>query len=279
MAGEFQDHYIRIGSVNTRYWQAGNKGSVVVMIHGLGASADIWRDNIETLAKDHRVYVPDLPGSGRSDKPDIAYNAEFLDGFIQGFLAALHLEKISLAGSSLGGGLSLWYTLHHPEQVDRLILVDSAGLGKQFSWMLRVMSIPGIGELLLMCPNRFGTRIFLKHCTYDITPLTNDLISLYTEYLSMPGAGRAFLRTLRGTAGVLGINMALIDQMMNGLETIKIPVLIIWGREDRVLPCKHGEFASAHIPNAKLHIFEKCGHISNLEKAAEFNRLAVDFLK
>jgi pimeloyl-ACP methyl ester carboxylesterase len=73
--------------------------------------------------------------------------------------------------------------------------------------------------------------------------------------------------------------MALIDQMMNGLETIKIPVLIIWGREDRVLPCKHGEFASAHIPNAKLHIFEKCGHISNLEKAAEFNRLAVDFLK
>jgi 4,5:9,10-diseco-3-hydroxy-5,9,17-trioxoandrosta-1(10),2-diene-4-oate hydrolase len=277
-AGAFQDRYVKVGDVNIRYWQLGDKGSAVVLIHGLGASADIWKNNLEALAKNHRVFVPDLPGFGLSEKPDIPYNAEYLTSFIHGFLSALHLEKVSLVGMSLGGGLSLWYTLHYPEQVERLILVDSAGLGKEFSWFLRLISVPGLGELLMLYPNRFGTRIFLKHCIYDNPCLTDDLTGLYTNYMSMPGAGRAFLRTIRSAAGVMGTNMELADQLMSSLGKIKIPVFIVWGREDRILPYQHGEFAKKHIPNAALHIFEHCGHIANMEKAAEFNKLAVDFL-
>jgi 4,5:9,10-diseco-3-hydroxy-5,9,17-trioxoandrosta-1(10),2-diene-4-oate hydrolase len=277
-AGAFQDRYIKVDNVKIRYWQLGDKGSAVVLIHGLGASADIWKSNVEALAKNHRVFVPDLPGFGLSEKPDVTYNAEYLTSFIHGFLSVLHLEKVSLVGMSLGGGLSLWYTLQHPEQVERLILVDSAGLGKEFSWFLRLLSVPGLGELLLLYPNRFGTRIFLKHCIYNNPCLTDELADLYTNYMSMPGAGRAFLRTIRSAAGVMGTDMKRADQLMSNLEKIQIPVLIVWGREDRILPYRQGEFAKKHMPNAALHIFEHCGHIANMEKAVEFNKLAVDFL-
>ena len=102
-----QDRYIKIGDVNTRYWAEGDKGSNVVLIHGLGASADIWMHNISALAEGYRVYAPDLVGFGRSDKPEVKYSPSYMAAFINDFMTALNIKDACLIGQSLGGGIAL----------------------------------------------------------------------------------------------------------------------------------------------------------------------------
>jgi len=132
-----QDKYIKIGAINTRYWHQGDQGAPVILIHGLGVSADIWMHNIEALAQRYRVYVPDVIGFGKTDKPDTEYTAALFATFINDFMSALNIEKPTLIGNSLGGGIALQYTLLYPDKVDKLVLVDSAGLGIDASLPLR----------------------------------------------------------------------------------------------------------------------------------------------
>jgi pimeloyl-ACP methyl ester carboxylesterase len=111
-----KDQYIKAGEINTRYW------STVILIHGLGASAEIWMHNVDALAKQHRVYVPDLAGFGRSDKPVSSFTHLDYTYFVDDFIKALNIEQASLVGQSLGGGITLQYALQFPLRVQKLVL-------------------------------------------------------------------------------------------------------------------------------------------------------------
>src|SRR5271157_3627912 len=117
-----EDRYIQVGNLKTRYWALGDKGTVVILIHGLGVSADVWIHNVEPLAKQHRVYVPDLIGFGRSDKPGPSFSPLDYTRFLDEFMKALNIERASLVGQSLGGGIALQYTLQFPQKVSRVVL-------------------------------------------------------------------------------------------------------------------------------------------------------------
>ena len=272
-----KDHYIKVGNINTRYWALGDRGSPVILVHGLGASADIWMHNVETLAAQHRVYVPDLVGFGRSDKPSVTFTPAYAIQFINDFMNALNIEHASLVGQSLGGGISLLYTLQFPNKVDKLVLVDSAGLGKETIFTLKLMSLPIIGELMSR-PSRMQVSLFFKLAVRNPAVITKDIIETYYEFFSQPGAQKFLLNVVRSIVNVHGGRKDLLSPILKDLQKITAPTLIIWGKQDRVLPLKHAYFAREQLPNSSIHILDHCGHIPNLERPDEFNKVVLEFL-
>jgi 4,5:9,10-diseco-3-hydroxy-5,9,17-trioxoandrosta-1(10),2-diene-4-oate hydrolase len=272
-----EDQYIEVGNLKTRYWALGDKGTVVILIHGLGASADIWRYNVEALAEQHRVYVPDVIGFGRSDKPGPSFSPFDYTPFLDDFLNILNIERASLVGQSLGGAIALHYALQFPQKVSKLVLVDSAGLGKEVIWTLRLMSLPLVGELVSH-PSRKGVELFFKFAVRDPALVTKDFVDLYYNFFSQPGFQKFLLKIVRSIINVAGAREEVLAPLMDNLYKITQPALIIWGEKDRVLPLKHAYRGKEKLPNAELKIIEGCGHIPFFERPEEFNKLILEFL-
>jgi pimeloyl-ACP methyl ester carboxylesterase len=272
-----QDNYIRIGMLNTRYWQRGDTGSPVILIHGLGASADIWMHNIEALARRHRVYAPDVVGFGKTDKPDTEYSAALFPTFINDFMRTLNIEKPTLVGNSLGGGIALQYALLYPEKVDKLVLVDSAGFGADAPLPLRLVSLPLVGELMTR-PSRFEAYVYFRHAVYDPAVLTREFVDIYHEIHALPGNQTSLLKVIRSILSFRGGNREMLGPVMSNLHRITHPTLILWGTHDKVLPLRHAAVGKERMPNAQLHIFDHCGHMPQYEKPEEFNQVVEAFL-
>ena len=271
-----EDQYIKVGNLKTRYWTLGDQGTAVILIHGLGASADICMHNVEALAKQHRVYVPDLIGFGRSDKPGPSFSPIDYVRFLDDFMNTLNIERASLVGQSLGGGIALHYALRFPQKVSKLVLVGSAGLGKEVIWTLKLMSLPLLGELISY-PSRKGVEIFFKLTVRDQALVTKDFVDLYYNIFSQLGFQKFLLKTVRSIINIRGAREEVLPSM-NNISKIKRPVLIIWGEEDRVLPLKHAYWGKEKLPEAELEIMEGCGHIPFFERSEQFNRRVLEFL-
>ncbi len=272
-----EDQYVRAAGIRTRYWSLGNHGSPVILLHGLGGSAEIWMPNLEALADQHLVYVPDLPGFGRSEKPGLSFNPSDYAFFIRDFLKVLDIGRVSIIGHSLGGGIALQYTLQFPEQVDKLILVDNAGFGKEVIWTLRFMSLPLIGELFSR-PTRMGVALFFKLAVHNQEWITSDFIDLYYDLFNQPGSPEFLLRTVRTLVDIHGAKEKFLSPIMENLPQIFQPALILWGERDRVFPTRHAYYGKEKLIHSQLHIIKQCGHIPNLEQADEFNKQVIDFL-
>ena len=271
------DHYINAGGVRTRYWHLGNDGPAIILIHGLGASAEIWMHNIAALANDHKIFVPDLPGFGRSEQPPPSFRPFDYARFIDNFMEALNIPKASLVGQSLGGGIVLQYALKFPQKVEKLILVDCAGFGKEVRWTLKLMSLPWIGELVTH-PTRLGVALFFKFAVRDPSVITKEFIDIYYKIFTQPGFQAFMLKTTRAILDIHGAKEEALAPIRENLQLIKQPVLIVWGENDRVLPLQQAYAGREKMPNARLHIMARCGHIPNLEKPGEFNNVVIEFL-
>ncbi len=160
-----EDRHVRVGQINARYWADGNQGSPVILVHGLGGYIENWAPGFATLAAQHQVYAVDLPGHGKTDKPQsISYTIESLSRFIKDFMTALGIEKAHIVGHSLGGAIGTRLVLTQAAAVDRLVLVSSAGLGREIAAMLRIISIPILGELLTASES-FQDQRTLQKCS------------------------------------------------------------------------------------------------------------------
>ena len=271
------DQYINVKGIKTRYWTAGDKGPILLLIHCFGASVEIWQHNIEPLAKFYRVYAIDLVGFGRTDKHEGTYTPPLMVQFIDDAMTALNLEKVTLIGLSMGGGLSILYTLRFPHKVDKLVLIDSAGLGKEIIFSIRLISLPFLGELFTK-PSRKMAYLFFKPTVLDSNQLKGQFTDIYYELFSLPGAQMAMLKVLRSGCTFFGLKKNVLNETMMNLHRITSPTLIIWGKQDVMLPLKQAYYAKEKIPDSKLHIVEQCGHMPNFEKPDEFNQVVLDFL-
>ena len=277
LRGTPQDRYVEVNELRTRFWAVGEAGPAVVLIHGLGASIETWKDNIQVLAQDHRVFALDLPGNGRSDKPSPVYSLAELAQFVRDFMRVQEIERASLVGHSVGGAASMHFTIQYPEEVDRLVLVDSGGLGKEVSLLLRLLTLPLAGELLSR-PSRKGAAQLWEEAFYDPALVTEEWVDLYYELDSLPGNQESMLATLRGLANLRGMRDEVLAPIRDNLERITAPTLVVWGQQDSLMPADHARVAQAGIPGARVHIFDRCGHMPQMEHPAEFNALVSEFL-
>ena len=269
--------YTKVGQVNTRFWTTGNEGSTVLLIHGIGGSLEDWILNADALAKHHRVYALDLVGYGHSDKPSASYSFSYMAQFVKDFMEAESIDRACLIGHSLGGGISLQFSIQFPSNVEKLVLVGSAGLGQQVTLLLRVLTLPIIGKLLAR-PSRKGTANFLKECLYDSALVTDELVDFSYSLASLPGAQDALLSTVRTLGNIRGMREDVLRPIVDNLSAIKVPTLIFWGKQDRILPVAHAQVAEEKIPDTQLKIFDPCGHFPQLERPEEFNSIVLKFL-
>jgi pimeloyl-ACP methyl ester carboxylesterase len=274
---QLKDQYIKIGDIKTRYWALGDGSSTVILIHGFVGYIEYWEDNITALAQGRKVYALDLPGCGRSDKPQARFSAPYFADFIKDFMITQDVDKATLIGLSMGGAIVLQFALQYPHQVEKLVLVDGGGLGKEVSISFRIGTLPILGELLSH-PSRQGSAQVFKQLFYNQDLITDQMIEEGYEMSSLPGAQRCGLSTLRSMCNIWGVKGNAFRPILDHLEEIEVPTLVIWGAQDRLLPVAHAHLAAKRVLNTRLHIFDPCGHVPNIERAQEFNTLVKDFL-
>jgi pimeloyl-ACP methyl ester carboxylesterase len=155
----FEERYVDVNGLPTRYLRAGTTGPPLVLLHGVGDNALDWQWVMPTLARTRRVYALDLPGSGGSINPDIDYSPAFFTQFLSAFLDALEIERTAVVGNSLGGLVSLRLALSEPSRVSALGLVASAGLGREVTYALRALALPAYGRLAVVGARRLPGRL------------------------------------------------------------------------------------------------------------------------
>jgi pimeloyl-ACP methyl ester carboxylesterase len=272
-----RDKYVKVGSINTRYWQAGDKGSAVVLIHGFPSSLECWEKNIDVLAQQHCVYALDWLGCGRTDKLPPVNDMFTVVDFIIGFMDTLHIDKASLIGNSMGGGIALGVIIQNSHRVEKLVLVNSAGLGPDVSIFFRITSIPLLGKLLTGKPTHQSIKKMADSIFYDSSLATPDMVNMYYEMYQLPGTQEASMSISRASCTFLGQRAKYWKRIRQALGTINTPTIIFWGKQDRVIPVKHAQIAAC-IPGSKLYIYDKCGHAPMMERPDEFNKRVLDFL-
>ena len=271
------DRYIDINLVKTRYWQEGNKGFPIILLHGLGSYMESLFMLFKTLSSSHKVYAFDQIGFGKTEKPEGSYTYSFFSVFLRSFMKALEIKKASLVGWSMGGGVALQFAVDNPEMVDRLILIDSGGLGRQFTITLRILTIPIVGELLSNVSRKNCGKKF-RYMVYNPNIVQKNWIDLECTMANIPGVQKTILKALRSGATVFGGKKKILTPILPKLESIKARTLIIWGKNDRVIPLKYAYTAKEKIPNSKLYILDNCGHAPLLEYPEKVNQKIMNFL-
>lgn len=255
-------------SVN--YLEAG-EGPVLLLVHGMAGSAENWREVVQPLARAHTVIVPDLPGHGDSEPGGGDYSLGALAAGLRDLLVALGHERATLVGHSLGGGIAMQFTYQFPEMVERLALVSSGGLGPDVSIVLRAAALPG-ADLFISATagpgRRIGSALGRGLSALGLRP-NADVAEVARGYASLEDRERraAFLATLRSVVGVSGQRVAAGDRLYLAES---LPILILWGSRDPIIPVEHAEAAHESLPDSRLEVFEGVGHLPQLEAPARF---------
>jgi 4,5:9,10-diseco-3-hydroxy-5,9,17-trioxoandrosta-1(10),2-diene-4-oate hydrolase len=274
-----QDKYIKVGSINTRYWDAGNhQGNSLILLHGGGSVLEVWAYNIPVLAQHHRVYAFDMVGTGLSDKPIVAYSLDYQVQFLKDFLQALNIPRATLIGNSMGGSVALKLALDSPERVEKIVLVSSLGLGREITLYHRFLSTFPV-FVRMARPSRKGAQLLYRNIVYDSKTIPKELIEMCYQRFNIPSRKQALISLLRTNINFWGVRPELFDPIVTKLGGIQVPTLIIWGKKDPVLPVAHAYIAAKKIPNSHLHIFDKCGHWPQFEHPQKFNQLVLEFLQ
>jgi pimeloyl-ACP methyl ester carboxylesterase len=271
-----EDRYIRVNEINTRYWQVGEAGSEVILLHGGNGSIEFWLYNLAALAQQHRVYAFDMVGAGKSDYPDADYSLTYQAEFLKSFMLALGIESATLVGNSMGGAVSLQFTRLYPDRVDRLVLVDSMGLGKEINLGIRLITLPAIINMLR--PSRWMIPAMLRSNFYNGRELPPEWIELRYPVFAIPGRNKVILQLGQSNFTLRGVRQDVYQPIVDSLPQITQPTLIIWGDCDRIIPVKHAYIADKGLPNSQLQIFPKCGHHPYLEYPDRFNLSVLEFL-
>ncbi len=238
----------------------------VVLVHGLGGTTHLWQANLTALAARHRVVAVDLPGHGLSDRHPAPYGVDLFARAVSELLAAMDLGPVALVGHSLGGHACLKVALDTPGAVAKLVLVDSGGLGPEID--------TGFLEPLLSGPDREAVEAMLRGLFCDPSAVTRPMVDAALEALARPGAWEA----LREAVWASTDRGRQAEVLLERLGELPMPVLVVWGGEDEVIPRTHGDAARDRIPAARLWVADGAGHCPQIEAGGRFNERVLAFL-
>jgi pimeloyl-ACP methyl ester carboxylesterase len=256
-------------------------GPVIVLVHGITSSSATWERVMPALAERYTVIAPDLLGHGESAKPRGDYSLGAYASGIRDLLVALGHERATFVGHSLGGGVAMQFSYQFPEFCERLVLVDSGGLGRDVSLFLRAATLPG-SELVLplltqpqlldagRALGRWLNRVGLGVRT-DIEEIARGHASLADRE-----AREAFIHTLRSIIEPGGQRVSATDRLYLAEN---MPFLIIWGARDKVIPVEHGRVAHEQVPDSRLEVFPESGHFPQLDEPRRFVDTVTGFIE
>lgn len=257
-----QTHYVAMGA-----------GKPVILLHGFFFDSTLWCRNLEHLARSHRVYAFDLWGFGysaRTTQPSYALYSVQLAAFMQ----ALDIEQATLVGQSLGGGVAIQFSVRHPDKVDKLVLVDSAGLANPDPVAARLFRVPGIGEALLNFPgNALRMKMLKDFFLHRPDTVSPELFRHLTWSQKIAGTTASALALMR-----LGFADKL-EGVLPRLAALDLPTLIVWGAQDRAVRPALGQRLHQALPGSILSVIQNAGHVPNLEQAELFNARVDAFLR
>ncbi|MGH2350711.1 MAG: alpha/beta fold hydrolase [Chloroflexota bacterium] len=267
---------LTVGGIAQRVLVAGT-GDPLVLLHGLGGSADEWLSVLPALAERSRVIAPDAPGHGFSEKPPCRdghrYDLGYYTTSVLGVMDALGVRQAPLVAVSGGGPVALSIALAHPDRVSKLVLVDVAGLGREVAWSYRIATLP-LMHLALRRRDRRSIERFGRALCYDPDRLPEGWVDHRLEIWATPGAVEAFFATVRAGLSLLGQKVDFTAR----LGEVRQPTLLIWGRQDPTVPVAHAIAAHRALPNSQLRIFDECGHMPMWEYPEAFAQTVLDFL-
>ncbi len=272
----YEDHYVTVGGKSIRYWVEG-QGPVVILVHGLTASAEFWQYSVAPLSENYRVYALDLLGFGRSEKDIGEFSLRYGASFIADFMDALGIERATLAGNSMGGAVCAQFAAQHSTRVEKLILVGSAGFGRELNLGFRLWTLPLFGGLTFSLYQRMFPLIVRLNSS-DLGLIDKTWIDGAAAMVRMPRVKENALQVVRTGVDLRGQRKRVLRELHRQMTDIAAPTLILWGSRDRAVPVSHAYAAQALIPNSQVRIMDGCGHIPQVERPQEFSQLVLDFL-
>ena len=246
-----------------RYLEEGSSENTLLLLHGLGASAERWEYVIPHFAREFRVIVPDLIGFGYSDKPMADYTIEYFSEFISKFVDKIGIKELNIVGSSLGGQIAAEYTVNHNENIRKLVLVSPSGVMKH--------STPALDAYIAaaLYPND-DSALNAFQIMSGRKEIENKIVNGFIERMTLPNAKMAFMSTL------LGLRDS--ESITKKLQMITVPTLIIWGENDPIIPIEYAQSFISGINDCRFYKMTECGHTPYVENPKAFYQVVSDFL-
>lgn len=276
---QIQHKFVDVSGVKCHYLSAGEGPETILLLHGGGLDyAELsWELLIPHLAEKYRVIAPDWPGYGQSDQPDVKFDVQYYVKFLKQLLDALTIQKTSLVGISMGGAITIGFTLENPDMVDKLVLVDSYGLQEKapmhkLSYLY--IHIPGVRALTYwLMRSRAMVKYSLSSILKQPGSVTEELIDLVHEQVKRPGVSKAFSDLQDGDITWNGLKTNYLER----LKEIDKPTLIIHGGKDSLVPLNCSRDAQRLIKGSRLYVMAGSGHWPQRDNPAEFNRVVREF--
>jgi pimeloyl-ACP methyl ester carboxylesterase len=270
--------YLELHGDRIAYRDAGH-GPVLLLIHGMAGSSATWRAIIPLLSKNHRVIAPDLLGHGESAKPRGDYSLGAFAVFLRDLLDELGVDRATVIGQSLGGGIAMQFAHQHRDYCERLALIGSGGLGPDLSPLLRILSAPGAEFVLpVVAPQpvlNLGNKLGGWLTSAGIqAPRAGEMWYAYSS-LSDARTRQAFLRTLRSVVDYRGQCVSALNKIH---LTAGLPSMLIWGENDRIIPVAHAYAAHEALAGSRLEVLKGIGHFPHVEAPAAVADILEDFV-
>ena len=281
--GAAEVHYVTIHGKRRAYLRAGS-GPALLLLHGLACDRTTWDRVVPLLARKYTVIAPDLLGHGLSDKPRADYT---LGGYANGMrdlLTVLGIDKVTVVGHSFGGGVAMQFAYQYPERTQRVMLVSSGGMGPEVSPFIKLVQAPGWEQAmrLLTLPGlrhleTAGLRALASYGGGPLRRYTRDLDEVATIVESWRDRGTRFaIRHL--VRAVIDWRGQIVTMSDRAYLTESMPMAVVWGRDDLVIPVRHASNAAALAPDAAVTVLDDSGHFPHRDHPEEFVRLLDDFV-
>jgi pimeloyl-ACP methyl ester carboxylesterase len=266
-----------------RAFRLSGSGPPLLLVHGLGDSSSTWSRILPRLARRYTVIAPDLLGHGDSDKPRADYAVAAYACGMRDLLSVLDVDRVSVVGHSLGAGVAMQFAYQFPERCERLVIVGGGGIGPEVHPLLRLAAGPG-AELALPLATSTGSRTLVRllapllRRTGGLGLGRRDFAYVLDRYLSLTSmtARQAFLRTLRAGVDLHGQVLTMMDR---SYLTAGLPMLIVWGAHDGVIPVAHARIAHTMMPGSRLEVFDDAGHFPHQDEPGRFVSVLEEFLE
>jgi len=264
--------FIELDGLSTHYIEKGS-GEPVILLHGFFFDTYMWNKNIDILAERFKVYAIDLWGFGYSTRKPLDYGYPLYSNQLLNFMDTLDIPRASLIGQSMGGGTIINFTVSNRDRVNKIVLVDAAGMPNRLPIMGRISNLPQLGEFIYSLNNNFIRKMTLGNTfLHNKQIITDEYLENATRFHKIKGTNEVMLYITRKQ-----FFDTLIEEIKT-LSTMKVPTLIVWGREEKAITLHIGQEMHRILKDSRLEILDEAGHCAHDDQSELFNQLALDFL-